>query len=100
MATGVKRRHEAKAGRLTASAGERGSAAAELRPHGAFSDPGQRRSRGHVAEAEAAQLHGQSSKEGPRRRFGDGNTTHSAADDQRRLALLTVDSAMQAQPNN
>ena len=61
----AKRRHEAKAGRLTASAGERATATAELRLHGAFSDPEQRRSRGHMAEAEAAQLHGQSSEEGP-----------------------------------
>ena len=100
MAARVKRRHEVKAGPLTASAGERATAAAELRPHGVFSDTEQRRSRGHVAEAEAAQLHSQSSEEGPRRRFGDGNTSHSTADDQRRLALLPVDSAMQAQPNN
>ena len=65
MAAGVKRRHEVKAGRLTASAGERATAAAELRPHWVFSDMEQRRSRGHAAEAEAAQLHSQSSEEDP-----------------------------------
>lgn len=43
VAVGVNQRHEAKAGQLTVSVGERTSAAAELRPLGAFNDPEQRR---------------------------------------------------------
>ena len=55
VAAGVNRRHEAKAGRLTTSAGQHATTAAELRPLGACSDPEQRWSCGHAAEAEATQ---------------------------------------------